>query len=207
MIILIQKTKPSLIACSVLKKEINKLIENEELDTEVVFLSKLLHEDYTKLEKNLRFAIEQTLKRNNKNVILVYGDFCLGMQDQMKKIAKEYSITKIDAVNCVDCLLGGKGKYLEADPNQELLFLSPGMLSVFGYLKVLMKKEGFKEEDMGKIFKNAKGIVALDSLGNCSRLIEEINKQDTGLEILRTINVGCENVRQVIQESIEKIPK
>jgi len=202
-----QKTKPCLVACSVLKKEIKKLIENDELDAEAVFVNKLLHEDYTKLEKNLRHAIEQTLQHNNENVILVYGDFCLGMQDQMKKLAKEYNITKINALNCVDCLLGGEGKYLEVDSNQELLFISQGMISVFGYLKRLMKKEGLKEEDMSKIFKNAKGIIALDSLGNCSRLIEDISKQNTGLEILRTINVGCENVRQVIRESIKTIKK
>lgn len=194
-----------MIACSVLKKEIKKLIENEELDVEVIFLSKLFHEDYNKLEKNLRLAIEETLKHNNEKVILVYGDYCLGMQDKMKELTKEYSITKIDALNCVDCLLGGKGKYLEIDPNQELIFISQGMLSVFGYLKRLMKKEGFEEEDMNKIFKSAKGIIALDSLGDYSSLIEEINKQDTGLKILQTINVGCENVRQVIQESIEEI--
>jgi len=148
-----------LVACSVLKKEIKKLIENDELDAEAIFVNKLLHEDYTKLEKNLRHAIEQTLQHNNENVILVYGDFCLGMQDQMKKLAKEYNITKINALNCVDCLLGGEGKYLEVDSNQELLFISQGMISVFGYLKRLMKKEGLKEENMSKIFKNAKGIM------------------------------------------------
>ena len=206
-IILNRKTKPCLVACSVLKKEITKLIENDELDAEVVFISQLFHEDLNRLEKNLRLTIEQTLQHNNRNVILVYGDFCLGLQGQMKKIVDEFKIIKIDALNCVDCLLGGKGKYLEVDPNQELIFLSQGMMNVFKHLKRLMKKEGFNEEDMSKIFKNAKGIVALDSLGNYSRLIEEINKQDTGLKILRTINVGCENVRQVIQESIEKIKK
>ena len=201
------KTKPCLVACSVLKGEINNIIENDELDVETVFVNKYFHDDYTKLEKNLRIVIENALHRSNGNVILVYGDLCLGMKDQMKKLAEDYGIVKIDALNCVDCQLGGKGKILEADPNKELIFISPGMIDVFGYLKRLMKKEGIPQEAMSEIFKDVNGIIALDTLGNLSQLIEEINKQDAGLEVVQTISVGCENVKNVIQEAIEKDSK
>ena len=170
------KTKTCLVACSVFKDEIKKLIEQNELDAEMVFVSKYFHVDYTQTEKNLRLVIEHSLERYPGNVILVYGDLCLGMNDQMNKLAEEYGIVKIDALNCVDCQLGGKGKYLEADPNQDL-------------------------------FLDLRGIVILDTLGNYSELIEDINKLDTGLEILETRNVGCESVKKVIQEAIEKKPK
>ena len=170
----------------------------------MVFVSKYFHDDYCALEKNLRQVLEHTLKRFNGNVVLVYGDLCLGMKGQMKKLVEEYGIVKIDALNCVDCQLGGKGKSLEADPNQELIFLTSGMMDVFRYLKRLMKKEGIPEEAMREVFKDVNGIVALDTLENLSQLVKEINKQDTGLEILRTKSVGCENVKQVIQEAIEK---
>ena len=98
-----QKSKPCLVACSILKDEIKKLIKNKELDVETVFVSKYLHEDYTKIEKNLRPAIEQALKKYPRNVILVYGDLCLGTDNQMNNLVEEYGIVKIDALNCIDC--------------------------------------------------------------------------------------------------------
>jgi hypothetical protein len=197
-------TKPCLVACSVLKQEIKKLIENGELDADMVFVSKYFHNDCDKLEKTLRQVLEYTLQRYDGNVVLVYGDLCLGMKGQMKKLVDDYGIVKIDALNCVDCQLGGKGKSLEADPNQEVIFFFSGMMDVFRYLERQMKEEGIPLEAMSQVFRDVNGIVALDTLGNLPQLIEEINKQDTGLEILHAKSVGCENVNQVIQEAIEK---
>jgi hypothetical protein len=206
-IILTQKTKPYLVVCSVLKDEIKKLIEKDELDAEVVFVSKYFHEDYAKLEKNLRPVIEKALKHYPKNVILVYGDLCLGMNDEMNKLAEEYGIGKIDSLNCIDCQLGGKGKYLKTDPNQNLFFLSPGMMDMFGYVKDMLKKEGFDETVFRKSFKDLRGFVVLDTLGDSSKITQELKKFDIGLEIMETIYVGCENVKNVIQEAIEKNKK
>jgi hypothetical protein len=198
------KTKPCLVACSVLEDEIKKLIENKELDAKTVFVSKYLHEDYAKLEKKLRPTIEHALKSNPRNVILVYGDLCLGMNNQMNKLAEKYGIVKIDALNCVDCQLGGKGKHLKADPNQDLFFLSPGMMDAFGPIKNKLKKEGLDETVFKGLFKDLRGFVILDTLGNSSKIAEEIKKFDIGLEILETRYVGCENVKNVINEAIEK---
>ena len=101
-------TKPCLVACSVLEDEIKKLINNGDLDVDVVFISKYFHDDYAKLEKNLRSAIENALKKYPRKVILVFGDLCLGTKGQMNTLADEYDLIKIDALNCVDCQLGGK---------------------------------------------------------------------------------------------------
>ena len=203
-LILTLKTKPCLVACSVFEEEIKKLIENDELDVDVVFVSKYFHEEFAKIEKNLRPVIEHALKHYPRNVILVYGDLCLGMKGQMNKFAEKYGIVKIDALNCVDCQLGGKGKYLEADPNQELFFLSPGMMDSFGYVNDMMIREGLEEAAFRESFKDLRGFVILDTLGNCSKITEELKKFDIGLEILETRYVGCENVKNVIEEAIEK---
>ena len=61
------------------------------------------------VENNLRKVLEHTKKRFNGKIVLVYGDLCLGQDNEMKKLADEYGIAKVDAVNCVDCQLGGKG--------------------------------------------------------------------------------------------------
>ncbi|MGA2954173.1 MAG: DUF1638 domain-containing protein, partial [Thermodesulfobacteriota bacterium] len=130
-----QKAKPCLVSCSVLRKEIEKLVQQGELDADVVFVSKYFHVDYAQLEKNLRPVIEKALERYPERVILVYGDLCLGMDDEMKKLAEQYGIVKVDALNCIDCQLGGKGKFLEADPQHDLMFLTPGMTDFFSHAK------------------------------------------------------------------------
>ena len=199
--------RPCLVSCSVLKEEIKKLVRQGELDAEMVFVSKYFHVNYAQIEKNLRPVIENALKRFPGNVILVYGDLCLGMNNQMNKLAEEYGIEKIDALNCIDCQLGGKGKSLEIDPNQDLLFLSPGMTDFFRHAKDMIRKEGFDETALKELFKDIRGIVLLDTLGNSSELTKEVEKLDTGLEILETRYVGCESVKNVIQEAIEKNKK
>lgn len=202
-----QKTKLCLVSCSVLIEEIEKLVQQGELDAELVFVSKYFHVDYAQIEKNLRPAIEKALQRYPGRVILVYGDLCLGVDNEMKKLAEQYGIVKVDALNCIDCQLGGKGKFLEADPGHDLMFLTPGMTDFFSHAKDMMLKEGIDETDVKQLFKGLRGIILLDTLGNAAQLKAEVEELDTGLEILETRHVGCGNVKNVIQEAIERNKK
>src|SRR3990170_2703005 len=128
----IQRAKTCLVSCSVLKEEIKQLVKQGDLDVDLVFVSKYFHVDYAQLELNLRQVLEKTQQQFKGNIVLVYGDLCLGQNGEMKKLAEEHGVVKVDALNCIDCVLGGKGKFLEADPQHDLMFLSPGMTDFFG---------------------------------------------------------------------------
>jgi Protein of unknown function (DUF1638) len=197
-------SKPCLVACSVLKDEIEMLVKKGELKADLIFVSKYFHIEYSQIEKHLRPVIERALKTHPENVILVYGDLCLGMDNEMKKLAEEYGIIKIDALNCIDCQLGGKGIFLEADPNHDLMFLSPGMTDFFSHAKDMMRKEGLDETSLKQLFNGLRGIILLDTLGNATELKSEVEKLDTGLSILETRAVGCDYVKKVIREAIER---
>ena len=199
-----KRTKPRIVACSVLKEEIEKLVQKGDLNANLLFVSKYFHVDYEQIEKHLRPVIERALKQSPKNVILVYGDLCLGMDNEMKKLADEYGIVKIDALNCIDCQLGGKGKFLDADPEHNLMFLSPGMTDFFVHAREMMRKEGVDEATLNQFFSGLKGIIVLDTLGNAAELKSKVEKLNTGLLILETKAVGCSNVRDVIQEAIDR---
>lgn len=199
-----QKTKPCIVSCSVLKEEIEKLVQKGSLDAEVVFVSKYFHVDCGQIEKNLRPVLKKALERFSGNVVLAYGDLCLGMNNEMKKLADEYGVTKIDALNCIDCQLGGKGKSAEAYPHQDLIFLTPGMTDFFKHAKSEMRREGIDEIAFKQLFQGIRGIVLLDTLGNAAQLRDDVEELDTGLKILETKQVGCENVKKVIQEAIER---
>ncbi len=115
-----------IVSCSVLKEELKQLVRDGKLDAKLVFVSKYFHIDYAQVESNLRKVLEQTQKRFKGKIVLVYGDLCLGQDNEMKKLAAEYGIAKVDAVNCVDCQLGGKGAFYSADPEHNLMFMGPG---------------------------------------------------------------------------------
>ena len=199
-----KKAKPCLVSCSVLRREIESLIQQGKLDAEIVFVSKYFHVDHAQVEKNLRPVVERAVRRFPGRVILVYGDLCLGMDNEMKRLADEYDITKIDALNCIDCQLGGKGKSLEADPQHDLIFLTPGMTGFFNHMKEFMRKEGLDETSLKQLFQGLRGIVILDTLGDSDRLKADVEKLNSGLQILETREIGTEPVNTVIQEAIEK---
>jgi len=81
------------------------------------------------------------------------------------------------------------------------------MMDSFGYVKEMMIREGCEEATFSKVFEDLRGFVILDTLGNSSKIIKELKKFNINLEILETRNVGCEGVKNVIQEAIEKNKK
>jgi hypothetical protein len=193
-----------LVSCSVLKEEIRQLAIQGDLDVDFVFVSKYFHVDYGQVEKNLRPVLERALQRYSGNVVLVYGDLCLGADNEMKKLAEEYGVVKVDAINCIDCQLGGKGRFLEEDPNHDLMFLSPGMTEFFNYAKSMMRKENVSEDQLKQLFNGLRGLVLLDTLGNAEQLKADVEKLDTGLSIVETRVVGIKKLRTILKEAIER---
>ncbi len=196
--------KKCILACSVLKKEIQQLRAQHEVEADVVFVSKAFHVDFELLEKNLRLMIERTLPRYAK-LILVYGDLCLGSNGEMKKLAQEYGLVKIDALNCIDCLLGGKSKIEQADPNHEFMFMDPGMIEFFRDAQEKLKQEGMAEDALKGFFSGIRGIVLLDTLGDAEKCKAEIEELQLGLEVLETKAVGLDNLKKLILEAFEKL--
>jgi hypothetical protein len=199
-----EKEKPCLVSCSALKAEIQELVKRGDLNADLVFVSKFFHGDYALLEKNLREVLKRTLSCFSGRVILVYGDLCLGPNNEMKELAEEYGVTKVDAVNCVDCLLGGKGKFFDVDLTHKLLLLPPGMIDFYKHLKNKALKEGIDEDIFRQFFSGLKGILLFDTLGEVEKNLEEIDKLNFGLSVLETKRIGPHNLKLVISEAIER---
>jgi hypothetical protein len=200
-----EKSEVCLVACSVLKEEIQQLQKQGSLNVDVVFVSKFFHIDYVALENNLRKVLEQTQKRFKGKIVLVYGDLCLGQNEEMKKLTKEYEISKIDAVNCIDCQLGGNGKFFEADPEHNLMFMGPGMIGFFKHAKDQMLKEGVDEAAFANMFSGIKGIVLLDTCGDSEKCLQDLKDSSMNLKILETRKIGLDNVKTVILDAINHV--
>jgi hypothetical protein len=192
-----------LVSCSVLRDELEQLVKNGSIDAEMVFVSKFFHIDYATLQNNLRKVLEQTKKRFRGKIVLVYGDLCLGQDNEMKKLADEFGIVKVDAVNCVDCQLGGGGKVDSVDPEHNLMFMGPGMVEFFVHMKEQLKKQGMDDEAFANMFSGIKGMVFLDTCGNADKCKADLEKAGIPLKILETRKIGADNVCAVVSDAID----
>jgi hypothetical protein len=200
----IQKPPVCIVSCSVLRKELEQLKKEGKLDAELVFVSKNFHVDYAQLETNLRRMLDHTKGRFKGKIVLVYGDLCLGQDNEMKKLGEEFGVQKVDALNCVDCQMGGGGKSLEADPNHNLMFMGPGMVEFFEDMREILRGQGVDDETFEKMFSGIKGIVLLDTVGNAAELKEALGKSGMNLEVLETRKIGCEGVLSAVLDAIKR---
>ena len=130
--------------------------------------------------------------------MLVYGDLCLGQDNEMKKLADEYGIAKVAAVNCVDCQLGGIGKVDTAGPII-LMFLGPEMIEFFRALKLKLRQKGLDEASLVDMFRDIKGAVLLDTRGDGDKLVDALKKVGLPLRVLEIRIIGCDNVLRVVR--------
>ena len=198
------KNRVCVVSCSVLKDELLQLVKEGSIDADLVFVSKYFHVDYEQVEKNLRKVLEHTLRSFNGKVVLVYGDLCLGQNGEMKKLADEYGIVKVDALNCINCQLGGNGVSLDADPEHNLMFMGPGMIEFFTHMKRELSKEGVDEATFRGMFSGIKGFVLLDTCGNAEKMKEELKKSGLTVPILETRKVGLDGVKRVVFDAIHR---
>jgi hypothetical protein len=189
-----------------MQKEIEKLIDEKLLDVEPYFLDPGLHVVYAELEKELTSALKKHAEHAPNGIIVVYGDMC---HPRIKKIVKKHdNAIKVDALNCIDCLLGGHKKLLEADPKGSHFILSPGWmpsnLKKSKYFRGIFdwNMEGIKEQ-----FEHLTGLIIIDSLGNLDELESDIEEFSvhTGLQVKDTKAVGLAGIKAVIDEAIKKL--
>ncbi len=193
--------KPRLIACGIMQKEIETLISQGLIDAEAVFLDKELHVNYRKLERALTQALEKHRSRSAAKPVVVYGDLCLGFNNEMRGLMDRFGAVKVEALNCIDCLLGGKGKLSEIDPDHLFLFLTPAFIE---FTERIMSKT---KEETRRIFSPLKGICLIDSLGNLDDYQDRVEaiSDRTGLPILETRKVGLTGLKTVIAKALQKV--
>jgi hypothetical protein len=195
--------KVCLLSCSVLKKELQQLVKEGKLNAELVFVSKNFHVDYSQLENNLRKIIEHTKKRYNGKIVVLYGDLCLGQNGEMKKLMDEYGLTKIDAINCIDCQLGGGRKFMAIE--HDLMLMGPGMIDFFKDMKYNLQREGMDEASFAKMFSGVKGFVVLDTCGNGGADKAELEKLGMGVPVLEVQKIGTSGVLSVVLDAIKRV--
>jgi hypothetical protein len=203
---LTEKTYPLIISCGILQKEIEKLIKENNLKVKTCFLDAGLHVVYSELEKEIKSAIEEAKDIGENGIVIVYGDMC---HPRIKKIVNQHqNIAKVDALNCIDCLLGGHKNLLLIDPEGNHFYLSPGWMP-----SNLKKNEYFKNifdwhmEGVKQQFQHLEGLIIIDSLNNLDELKKEIEEFSfySGLRVKAVKSVGLNGLKTVLLEAINKL--
>jgi len=197
--------RPCLIACGIFRQELEQIAKDAKLSVDIEYLDPGLHNDPECLENELKKAIGDRRQKLQNNIVIIYGDVCLGFQNEMKALTENYGLVKVDALNCIDCLLGGKGKLLEIDPQHEYFFLNPAWIELeFGNRDKSKDIEEAQEE-----FSVLKGLFLLDTLGDLDDYSEDIEiiREYTGLPVVERKNIGIEGIQKVVLESIERLAK
>jgi hypothetical protein len=197
--------KPYLICCGVLKKEIERLIADGRLLLEPVYMDAGLHVDPEELKKQLVKTIDKCSADGSRAIIVVYGDLC---HPNMKEIVGNYdNVTKVDALNCIDCLLGGHGRLCSIDPNWEYFYLSPGWLpsSLRESPKFNSFFNSYSDEQKKAMISKMKGVIIFDTLGDLDSLKAEIEEftGDVRLPVISIKTVGLDGLRDVVTEAIQ----
>ena len=196
-----KEPQPSrIVSCGILEHEILKLIQKGKINAEDRFLLKNLHSDPQKLEKTLDNVLSEYQEDGGPRPVLVYGDVCMGFDMEIKALVEKHEAVKVDALNCIDCLLGGVGKLLRIDPEHVYLFLTTG------FIEFTERIMGQTVEETRKMFSMLKGIILIDALGDLEQYrarIEAISDR-TGLPILETRKVGLDPLKNVLIEAIER---
>lgn len=192
--------KVCIISCGILRKEIRHLVKTGEIDANVHFLSEDLHMDFNLLDHGLNGALKKYQKQSSEGIVVVYGDVCLGFNGEMKELMDRYDVVKVDGLNCIDCLLGGKGKLLEIDPDHKHLFLNPAFIQ-FG--EKIRQQTKYRTREM---YSMLDGIVLLDAMGDLadyqSRIDEIVDL--TGLPILERKKIGINGLKNVLLEALDR---
>jgi hypothetical protein len=194
------ESRPFVISCGILRDEIQKMVDTGQLEIDLRYLGAGLHYDYDRLEKALDGALQDASKDHGGKGIVIYGDVCMGFDHQIKELVNNHGFIKVDALNCIDCLLGGKGELLKVDPDHKALFLTPGWIRFWYQFE---KSKG----DLKERYSMLNGLILLDSLGNLDELKDEIDEisRRTGLPVMERREVGLEGLKQVIEEAIERL--
>ncbi|MCW4034086.1 MAG: DUF1638 domain-containing protein [Candidatus Bathyarchaeota archaeon] len=195
-----------LLSCGILKREIQKLLTDSTINVKPIFLDAGLHVDYALLEKILTSTLEGYSKKGYNKIVVVYGDLC---HPKIKQIIEKYpNAVKVDALNCIDCLLGGHKRLYDLDPHGEHFYLSPGWMP-----SNLKKNVHFREifdwnqENIKEMFRDLSGVIVLDSLENPKEFETDIQEfsDNTGLGVKQTKTVGIQGLKDVIVEAIKKL--
>ena len=144
----------TVVCCSVLRREMGRILEEELPDVEAVFPDSMLHMH----PEELRRTIDAVLNaRADRRILLVYGD----CHARMSETCRRPQCARTAAVNCGEMLLGRR-RYREFRNSKTFLFLPEWTQR---WREVFVQELGFTDRLLAREFmqENQRRLVYLDT--------------------------------------------
>ncbi|KAB2888364.1 MAG: DUF1638 domain-containing protein [Desulfobulbaceae bacterium] len=144
----------TVVCCSVLRREMGRILEEDLPGAEAVFLDSMLHMH----PEELRRAIDAVLAaRTDRRILLVYGD----CHARMAETCRQPRRARTAAVNCGELLLG-RERYRECRNGRAFLFLPEWTQR---WREVFVRELGFTDRSLAREFmqENQRRLAYLDT--------------------------------------------
>jgi hypothetical protein len=99
------------------------LAREKGLDADVLFLDAALHVNFDRLKERLVRALEENKKQGSRIKVL-YGN----CHPEMRKIIESYGAKKIDAINCIEAIVGSE-ELRKINAEGKSFFLTAGWIN------------------------------------------------------------------------------
>lgn len=142
------------IGCSMLKEEINNVMENLKLENNIFFIDAALHVNLDQLEQALKEKLDKIA--NQSQPIILVGNKC---HPDIQSLAEKYNGKIVKASNCIELLLGDKMK--ELDQEAKTFYLTNGWLK--RWRDIFVKGLGWDKVDARQNFGYYDRIVLIDT--------------------------------------------
>jgi len=129
------------IACSIFKKDLEKIWEKKSFDFKIIYLDSMLHMNPAKLDELLNI---QTEKFSDKNIILLYGD----CHSKMLDLEKNKNIYRSPGINCCNILLENK-RYKELRKQGGFILIDEWVMR---WKEIFQNELGFKNTQNAQMF-------------------------------------------------------
>ena len=144
----------SVVCCSVLRRELEHILDEDLPDAECVFLDSMLHMHPEELCRTIDAVLAA---RADRRILLVYGD----CHARMTETSRRPQCAKTGAVNCGELLLG-RELYREFRNGKTFLFLPEWTQR---WREVFVQELGFTDRSLARVFmqENQRRLVYLDT--------------------------------------------
>lgn len=144
----------TLVCCSVLRREMERILEEELPDAQAVFLDSMLHMHPEELCRTIDAVLAARIDRR---ILLVYGD----CHARMAETGRRPQCARTGAVNCGELLLGQQ-RYREFRNGKTFLFLPEWTQR---WREVFVQELGFADRSLAREFMqdNQRRLVYLDT--------------------------------------------
>lgn len=143
------------VSCAIFKAELEYLVREKALDVDILFLDAALHVNFDRLKARLIQALEESTESGSA-IKVIYGN----CHPEMLKITERYGARKIEAVNCIEAMVG-REEIRKINKEAKSFFLTAGWIN--NWENIFAAGRADFNFDFSSMFSDYKRVIVFDA--------------------------------------------